>query len=152
MKKIVNIFIVVTTMLSIFGCDKGAKTPEGLVKMYVNDVTSKSLDRSYFDKYTSGKMLETINKLSEKEFNKFIDLKKIKNAKVNIISKNCEETKCSVTYIIKYDVFDKSSKSFQSEVKKIASVIKIDDIWKISDVTNIKTYHEATTPINAMED
>jgi hypothetical protein len=152
MKKIISILIVMTVMFSIASCDKGAKTPEGLVKMYVHDVTSKSLSRDYFEKYTSGKMLESINNLSDEDFNKFIDLKKIKNAKVNITSKNCEDVKCSVTYIVKYDVFDKTSKSFESEVKKIATLVKVDELWKIQDVTNLKTYHEATTPINAMED
>lgn len=153
MKNVLNKMMTLTCTLMIFSsCNDGAKTAEGLVEMYVKDVTSSSVDRDYFEKYTSGKMLESIKNLSDEEFAKFIDLKKIKNAKVNIVTKTCESLKCTITYIVKYDVFDQNKKAFESEVKKIAKVQKFEEIWKILDVTNIKTYHESTTPIDAMVD
>lgn len=139
-------------VFAFVACDKGAKTPEGLIKMYVKDMTTKKLDKAYFEENTTGKLWDSIKDLEETEFEKFISSEKIKNAKVSIKSKSCQSDECSVTYIVKYDVFVNGKKSFETEVKKIASTKQIGDKWKMADVSNVKTYMESTEPINALEE
>jgi hypothetical protein len=41
---------------------------------------------------------------------------------------------------------------FSTEVKKIAELHNVKGKWLISDVSNIKTYHEALNPIDALGD
>jgi predicted membrane-bound dolichyl-phosphate-mannose-protein mannosyltransferase len=147
-KSLIAVFIMITTI----SCEESAKSPEGLIKMYVKDVTTKSLSRDYFEKYTTGKLLDSINSLSDDEFKKFVDLKKIKNAYADISTKNCSESKCTITYVVKYDVVKEEEKEFSSEVKKIASLVKYEEIWKIEEVSNVKTYIEAKKPIDAMSE
>ena len=146
MKLILSILFI--TLLS---CDKGAKTPEGLLKMYVRDLTSgRTIKLSYFEKYTTGKLWESVENLEEDEFKKFISMGKVKNAKVQISNKNCIADQCTLSYIVKYDTVEDSKKTFQSEVKKVAVIQKDGEIWKISEVSNIKTYIESNIPINAL--
>lgn len=144
--------ILFVFLFTLIGCDKGAKSPEGLIKKYVSEITSKKVDMEFFEKHTTGDLWERISELDEEEFAKFIDLRKVKNPKVEISNKICAGPKCTVTYIVRYDVVDKDSKIFQSEVKKVATVEKEGEYWKVAEVTNVKTYHEAEEPINALED
>jgi hypothetical protein len=145
-------------LLSIFvvmfvSCDKGAKTPEGLLKMYVNDLTgSSSISKDYFEKYTTGKLWNSVVDLDEEDFKKFISMGKVKNAKVQVSNKNCVAQQCTLSYIVKYDTMENSKKTFKSEVKKVAILVKEGEIWKISEVSNIKTYIEASVPIDALNE
>lgn len=137
----------------VIGCSKDIKTPEGLLAKFTEDITTKKMDRDYYYKFTTGKMKESIEELSDEEFEEYRNFSRVKNAKVDIQKKNCSENKCALTYIIKYDYKASESKDndFKSEVKKVANLTNEDGKWKIEDVSNIKTYHESVKPINALE-
>ena len=140
-------------LVMFISCDKGAKTPEGLLKMYVNDLTSNaSISKDYFEKYTTGKLWESVVDLDEESFKKFISMSKVKNAKVQVSNKNCVASQCTLSYIVKYDTVEESKKTFKSEVKKVAILVQEGEFWKISEVSNIKTFIEASVPINALGD
>lgn len=147
MKKLLLLVFV----FALFGCDKGAKTPEGLIKKYVTEITTTKVDKDFFEKHTTGDLWGKISELDEEEFKKFVNLGKIKNPKVDISNKICSGDSCTVTYIIKYNIADKKSTKFETEVKKVATVIKDGEFWKIAEVTNIKTFHDSIEPINALE-
>ena len=138
--------LLVVCLFTVIGCDKGAKTPEGVLAKYIGDITSKKVDREYFEDYTTGKLLETVQSLSDEEFTKFIDMSKVRNPRIEVSNKNCSDDKCSLTYIVKYDVVSAKTKQFESEVKKVASVLKDGKIWKIEEVSNIKTFYESAIP------
>lgn len=140
-------------ILFLVSCTKDIKTPEGLLAKFTEDITTKNMDRDYYYKYTTGKMKESIEKLTDEEFEEFRNLSRVKNSRVDIQKKNCTEQKCSLTYIIKYDYQGSESKEneFKSEVKKVANLVKVEETWKIEDVSNIKTYHESVKPIDALE-
>lgn len=141
-------------ILLTVACTKDIKTPEGLLVKFTEDITTKKMDRDYYSKYTTGKMKESIDKLSDEEFDSYGSLSRVENAKIDILKKNCTGNKCSLTYIVKYDYKSEGSneKDFKSEVKKVASLVKVEETWKIEDVSNIKTYHESVKPINALEE
>lgn len=136
------IFAFVGILVMFVACDKGAKTPDGLLKKYVEDFTTKKLDREYFEKFTTGKILESVQALTDEEFEKFANTKKASKARVSIINQNCQETKCSITYLVKYES-DVNKDIYKSEVKKIAQLVKNEEFWKVADVVNVKTYIEA---------
>lgn len=74
----------------------------------------------------------------------------VKKADTKIINSKCESSKCIVTFIVDYtyQFKEEGTKSYKNEVKKIAEVEKVDGDWKISNVTNLKTYIEAQEPID----
>ncbi len=145
----------IVLMVLFIACSKDIKTPEGLLVKFTEDVTTSNMDRDYYYEFTTGKMKEEIENLSDEDFEKYRDLSRVKNAKVDILKKNCPtQTECSLTYIIKYDQEGtvKKEDGFKSEVKKVAKITQVDTVWKINEVSNIKTYHESTKAINALED
>lgn len=136
----------------MMACNKGAKSPEGLIEMYVSDITTRSVDRDYFNTYTDGELLATVQELSDEDFKEFITVKAVKNARVKILTKNCtNDENCSLTYLIKYDVAGGGDSNFKTEVKKLAEVKKFDDVWKLLSVQNLKTFHQALNPIKVID-
>ena len=89
--------------------------------------------------------------MSDEDFIKFSDLKNVERNSFKVLSKSCQEKKCFVTYSLAYTTNTDGKAMFISEVKKIAEILNIDGKWLISDVSNIKTYHESLEPINPLE-
>lgn len=135
----------------LLSCTKGPTTPEGLLEMYIQDITTKKVNKEYFEKYTSGKLWDSVAELSEEEFTKFVNLKKINNPSVEITNKSCAKDDCTLTYIVKYALIGENNKEFTSEVKKIATLKQFDGNWKILEVTNIKTFVDSKTPIEVFK-
>lgn len=150
--------ILIMSSLMFISCDKGAKSPEGLIKMYINDLSSTSIQKDYFKEYATGQLLENIESLSDDDFKNYLSVRnKVKRPKIEISNKNCMSDKCTLTYIIKYNLIEKATaeekeRTYRSEVKKIATLIKEGEVWKISDVSNVKTFIEAKQPLEVLQD
>ncbi|MBC75788.1 MAG: hypothetical protein CME64_07215 [Halobacteriovoraceae bacterium] len=138
-------------LIVLFGaCSPSPKTPDGLLKMVIKDVATKELSKDYFLKHTSGELKSSIEAMDDEELKRSDLLKSISGTKTKILNETCQENSCSITYVVSY----KSSKesSFSTETKKIAQLEKVEDKWKISKITHLKTFHEANEPINALEE
>ncbi len=66
------------------------------------------------------------------------------------------EDRCTLTYIIKYKLVEKDDteakeRNYNSEVKKVATLVRSEDIWKISDVSNVKTFIDGKDAIEVFE-
>jgi hypothetical protein len=120
--------------------------------MYVNDITNKKVDKEYYRKFTTGELLESAEKVGEVEYEENSRAHKVKKAHVKILNKNCQEMKCVLTYVVSYESGENGKMNFATETKKLAEFVKEEDHWKISSVTNIKTFHEALESINPMEE
>lgn len=147
-----KLILMLVTTLAFVACSPSPKTPEGLLKMFVKDVSTKELSKDYFLKYTTGKLKEDIEALDEDEIGKRKVFQAIKGAKTKILTQNCQQNTCSITYVVTYDNVEGDKTTFQTETKKIAQFKKDEDGWKISEVTHLKTFHESTEPINALEE
>mgnify|MGYP001403214342 CR=1 FL=1 len=142
-------------MFVFVACSYSPKSPEGLIKMYVSDTSTKKVDREYYEKYTTGEILDATNEMTDDELETSSKMGNVKKAQTKIVMKKCEnDDKCVVTYIVEYTYQSAAEKkaTFKNEVKKIAEVEKVDGSWKIASVTNLKTYIEANEPIDAMKD
>ena len=148
----INKFLI---LILLTACSYSPKSPEGLIKMFVKDTSSKNVDREYYEKFTTGEILEAADTLTDEELENNSKMGNVKKAETKIVMKKCEsEQKCVVTYIVEY-TYQSSSEdkaSFKNEVKKIAEVEKVDGSWKIASVTNLKTYIEANEPIDALKE
>ena len=54
-----------------------------------------------------------------------------------------------IVYVISYKTLEEKKAKFTSEIKKIAIVEEVEGKWIIMDVSNVRTYHESSEPINA---
>lgn len=146
-----NITLIALVAAFFYGCSPGPSTPEGLLRMYVNDVTTKQVDKDYYLKYTAGELRESVEELDEEELSARSYLENVKKAQVEVLNKNCQEAKCVLTYVVSYDTYEKGKATFSAETKKLAEFLKVDDEWKISNVTNLKSFFEAKEPIEPMK-
>ncbi len=136
-------------VLFIFaGCFNNADTPEAAIVDFVNASLDKVVSKSDVLDRTTGKMKLSIESMTDSEFESYANLKDFKKESLKIISKSCQEKKCYVTYSVGYKQLKGSKTGWMSEIKKIAEVLRVDGKWLISDVTNIKTYHESGEPID----
>lgn len=148
MKKIASLIL----MLVFVSCTKGAKSPDGLVKVFAKDVATKKLDMDYYEKFTTGEMWDQIQEMGEEDFSKNTRMVNVTDVKIKILSKTCESNKCVITYTAKYKTKNSEEGKFESEVKKIAEVQQDGEYWKMAKVTNLKTFHESNKPINPLTD
>ncbi len=146
-----NRLLLTVFLLGLAACSPSPKTPEGLLRMYVHDVTTKKVGKDYYLKYTAGDLLSDVEAIDEDELEKRSYLDNVSNTKVDIINENCREKKCVLTYVVKYETKDGKKSTFAAETKKLAEFVKEDEEWKISSVTNLKTFFEAKEPISPME-
>lgn len=133
---------------SFFSSCSSRKNPEEVLRNYVNYRFSGHQDKDYILKQTTGPLYDSINLQNDEDFEKFcMDVKNYRKKKFSINIQECSETHCSITYVIKYNVIKDKIKAYSIDVKKIAELELEDNKWKISDVSNIKTYIDSKQQI-----
>jgi hypothetical protein len=144
MKTIFPLFLILVSCLS------DDKSPEGVLKDFIEARMDHIVTREFVLDRVTGKMKVSLENISDEEFIKFADMRGVKKHSFKIISKSCQERTCFLTYSVSYKTLDDKNEnvSFGTEVKKIAELISEDGKWLIADVSNIKTYHEAMDPIS----
>lgn len=145
-------YCVAAVLLVLASCSPSPETPEGLLKMYVNDVTTKKVDKDYYLKYTTDELKESVEDLTEEEVANRSFSQNVKRAKVNILNKNCQNGSCVLTYVVSYDTVERDKTKFATETKKLAEIRKEEGVWKIANITHLKTFHDSREPINALEE
>ena len=135
-------------LLICISCVKENLNPVDALKSFVESRMEAVVTRDFVLKRVTGKMKQSLENITDEEFAKFADLRNVKKNSFKSLSKSCQEKVCFITYTVSYrtEVDDKTV--FTSEVKKIAEVVQEQGQWLISDVSNIKTYHEALEPIS----
>jgi hypothetical protein len=134
-------------------CMQDNLSPEAALKSFVEARMESVVTREFVLDRVAGKMKQSLENISDEEFAKFSDLRNIKKESFKVISKSCQEKVCFLTYSVSYRTqeSEKNKTIFISEVKKIAELVNENGKWMISDVSNIKTYHESLEPINPLQ-
>ena len=132
-------------------CIEDNLSPESALKTFVEARIGNVVTREFILERVTGKMKQSLENVSNEDFEKFADLRNVKKDSFKVVSKSCQEKKCFITYAVAYQTMNEEKTTFTSEVKKIAEVVNEDGKWLIADVSNIKTYHEALEPINPLE-
>lgn len=138
-------------LIFLTACFEDPKSPEGALKSFVESRMGSVVTREFVLERVTGKMKQSFENMSDEDFAKFADLRHIQKDSFKILSKSCQDKKCFLTYSTSYITKEQEQSSFNSEVKKIAEIVLEDGKWLIMDVSNIKTYHEALTPISPLE-
>jgi len=142
MKWILSMLIILTA------CVQDNLSPESALQTFVEARIGNVVTRDYVLSRVTGKMRHSLENITDEEFNKFADLRDVKRNSFKILTKSCDEKKCFITYSISYQTKQEDVTAFTSEVKKIAEIVNENGKWLISDVSNVKTYHESLESIN----
>lgn len=138
-------FIIISLLLA--ACVNKADSPEAALKEFIDSRLEKVVSKEFVVERTTGKLRSSLEAMTEEEFTRFADLRSIKRDTFKVLSKNCQEKRCYVTYSLGYRQAPEGKTTWHSEVKKIAEVQWIEGKWLIADVSNLKTYHESVETI-----
>lgn len=141
--------ILVLVMVLAFACDKKAQGPAETLTNFIEYRFSNTQTKDGLLKFMTSKASEEISNLKEEDLADLLKVEKYRKRNFKIISEKCDENKCFMTYVLEYDVLaPNSTRDYVSEVKKIAELQKIDGEWKVANIDNIKTFIDATRPID----
>ncbi|HXH32028.1 MAG TPA: hypothetical protein VNJ01_14560 [Bacteriovoracaceae bacterium] len=138
-------------MFLFAACLKDKLSPEAALKDFVETRFGHVVTRQFILEHVTGKMKQSLENISEEEFQKFSDLRNVKNDSFKVLSKSCQEKMCYLTYSISYRTSKDDKPTAASEVKKIAELHLVEGKWLIEDVSNVKTYHEVLEPIEPLQ-
>jgi len=142
---------ILPLLLLLVSCVDDKITPEGALKAFVEARIGSVVSKDFVLERVTGRMKQSLENMPEEDFNKFADQRNINKDSFKVLSKSCQAEQCFVTYTIGFKTKHEIKPGFNSEVKKIAELNKVDGKWLIADVSNIKTYLEATEAINPLE-
>ena len=134
-------FIYISFSLS--SCFVRKEKPEDVLRNFIGQQFSGNISKNYLLKKTMGDLYKEYNEISDDTFRKIYIDTKYKKRKFKIHFKRCNKNKCYITYSINYTIIKSRAGEAEVEVKKIATLMKVgESLWKISNITNIKTYLE----------
>jgi hypothetical protein len=132
-------FIGLSFLLIFTSCTKKTNS-EDVLKGYVKYRFSPTQSKDVLLDKTTGSLNERITAMTEEEFKEFVSMEKFKMRKFVINLKRCSDDQCFITYTLSYDQYQDGQRTYETEVKKIAEIRKVEETWKIADVSNVKTY------------
>lgn len=135
----------------LLSCQEDNSSPETALKSFVESRIGNIVTKDFVLERVTGKLLVNLTNISDEEFQKFADLRNLKKDSFKILSKSCQLKKCFITYSIGFATTNQNKAVFNTEVKKIAEIVFDDGKWLISEISNIKTYHESLEPINPLQ-
>lgn len=121
-------------------CFDKTDTPESALIDYVSKVSSSKQSKEFFLNRTTGNLQAQFENMSDEQFEQFTKFPNVSIPKLKILFKRCEESKCILTYTVRYHHNEKNKSVAYTEVKKTAELVKVEDSWKIAEVNNIKTF------------
>ena len=142
--------LLFTLLFLLASCLEDNRSPEAALKDFIEMRIGNVVTRTSLIEKVTGKMRQSLENVTDDEFQQFADLRNVQRDSFKILSKSCQEETCFITYSISYKTKQNDKAAFSSEVKKIAELNLVTGKWLIADVTNIKTYHESLDPINAV--
>ena len=139
---------LLVTLLLFLSCTSKNTGPEGTLREYVNYRFSKNQTKTKLLEKTTGELYRDLNSLSEEVLNALVDFKKYRRGSLKINLKKCSRDICHITYTLKVIKKKNGRSDFEIEVKKIARLEREDEEWKISKISELKSYFGTEKPID----
>ena len=149
MKNKFPLFLAILLM-SLSACNQKS-SPENTLRNFINYRFEEGQSRQDILDMLDNPLREKVENMDAKAFNEFADTSNLRKAKFIINVKNCvHDSKCFLTYTLKYQeriiAQEDEKQKFKManlEVKKIAEIVSPEpDVWKIADVSIVKSYIE----------
>ena len=135
--------------LFLVSCQSTPRGPEQALNDFIEARYEKRLNRDFILENTGGDFRKEFENAKEEAIETFGLSPITTKPKLEVLRKVCQVKKCTLTYVISYKTLEEKKAKFTSEIKKIAIVEEVEGKWIIMDVSNVRTYHESSEPINA---
>lgn len=137
MKYILCVFIV----FSVLSCNQD-EGPEQVLRGYVNLRFQDGDNFSELLKRTTGELNSDLKSLTKDERLKFDQSAQFKKKALKILSRDCGEKACKITYIISYER-EANGNPYNAQIRNVANLKLVEGDWKISSIGGLKTYFES---------
>jgi hypothetical protein len=144
-------FSFVLILVFFVSCTK-TNSPEGVLREFVDKRYMGKANMDYILSKVTGQLKKEIESMSPEEVETYKTLPNVQKRSLKISNQRCEENKCYITYILKYNTFEEKNKTFESETKKIAEIVNDEGEWKIAKISHIKTFHDNLEEIRPLEE
>ncbi|MFG1493191.1 hypothetical protein ACRXCV_00915 [Halobacteriovorax sp. GFR7] len=131
-------------LLVFISCNSN-KSPEGVLRSFIEKRLNDEIKVDDLEDYLTGSLLEEYTQALNDDPKKLNEMSKFEKSRLSIVYKNCSGDECSITYSVSYDdeaTDGKTKQDVSISVKKIALIIKKDDKWLISDISDVKSFYE----------
>ena len=139
---------IIIALLFFQSCTQKSYGPEATLREYVNDRFSKNQSKEELLQKTTGELYRDLNNLSEETLNTLVDSEKYRRGSLKVNLKKCNQTRCHITYTLKVIKKASGRNDFEIEVKKIAQLDREGEQWKISKISELKSYFGTEKPID----
>lgn len=144
-------YLISLTLVLLVSCQQ-PESAEGSLRKYVKYRFSSDQTRDGVLIWLSEPLLEQYQELTDEDFDRLTKMDNLRFKGMRILNSDCtDKSLCYLTYTIKYETFSNENKTFATEVKKIAEMKKTESRWKISNINNIKTFHDSKKEIDPLE-
>ena len=149
----IKIILLLSLILSMFSCTESTrdlKDPQDVLAEYVSRTFSSASisDKQRLLDLTEGEVKKNLESMTEGNFRKYFIESKRNFVSLKVLDKrDISSSERSFTYELTY--LDKTHDNETKIInKKICNFKKIDKLWKIVEVKNIKTFMETTKEMN----
>ena len=142
-------FLVLACLLQTSSCVEKSRDPVRALQSYIDYRFSKNQSKEKLLSKTRGELYAELERFSEEELSNLVNPRKYRRGSFKVNLKKCNDTRCHITYTLKFDQKDNNQKkSFRVITKKIAQLDFEEETWKIAKITEIKTYFEAKNSLD----
>lgn len=147
MKYIMKLSLLMAAVVSLTSCNKDL-SPEDSLRSYIDYSVSSNSTREGFIERSTGSMKERLEAMEDEEFNEFAkEMEHVQKKRVRFNHTSCQDNKCFITYTLSYDGQADGVSVYGIEVRKIAELIQEEEEWKLANISNVKSYYEASSEI-----
>ena len=139
---------ILVALLVFQSCTDGDIGPEGTLREYVNYRFGKNQNKEKLLEKTTGELFQDLSNLSEEALNALVNSEKYQRGSLKINLKKCSQNRCHITYTLKIVKKKDKRQDFEIEVKKIAQIDREGKIWKISKISELKSYFSTDKSID----
>lgn len=138
------LFILFILIFSV-SCNQD-QGPEQVLRSYVNMRFQTGTNFDDLLKNTTGELESNLKGMSAEDKLKFEQTSQFKKKSLKILSKDCVEKKCKITYIISYERKAEGN-PYNAEIRNVAQLTLVEGTWKIESVGGLKSYFESKKDI-----
>lgn len=113
--------------------------PEQVLRSYISIRFQENQNFKSLLEKTTGELRANLESLSDEEKVKFDQSSQFKKNSLKILSKDCSDKICNITYIISYEKKNQEN-PYKAEIRNVAKLVNEKGEWRIGSVGGLKSY------------
>lgn len=143
-----KLFVMTLLLFVTVSCNQD-QGPEQVLRSYVSLRFQSGDNLKGLISKTTGELklnLESLRNMSKEDRAKFDQSSQLKKKALKVLSKDCSDKTCKISYIISYEK-EANGNPYNAEIRNVANMELVEGEWKIGSIGGIKSYFESKKDI-----